>query len=149
VVEGVMEGNLPWALVFTGVFIAVVIQILGLPVLPIAIGIYLPISLSAPIMVGGLIRWTVEKIKYKNAGSKENAVQSGVLYSSGMIAGEGIIGIILAVFAIIKVGDKSLAEIINVSDKFNIGEIGGLMFFGLLIVSFFIFARKGSKQNNQ
>lgn len=149
VVEGVMEGNLPWALVFTGVFIAIVIQILGLSVLPIAIGIYLPISLSAPIMVGGLIRWFVEKIKYKNDQSKENAVQSGVLYSSGMIAGEGIIGIILAVFAIIKVGGKSLAEIINISDKFNIGEIGGLVFFGLLIGSFFIFAHKGSKQDNK
>lgn len=145
VVEGVMEGNLPWALVFTGVFIAIVIQMLGLPVLPIAIGIYLPISLSAPIMVGGLIRWAVEKFKYKNEDSKVNAVQSGILYSSGMIAGEGIIGIILAVFAIVKVGNKSLADIINISDKFNIGEIGGMIFFALLIVSFFAFARKGSK----
>jgi len=146
VVEGVMEGNLPWALVFTGVFIAVVIQILGLPVLPIAIGIYLPISLSAPIMVGGIVRWAVEKFKYKNAEAKENAVQSGVLYSSGMIAGEGILGIVLAVLAVIKVGGKSLSEFINISGTVNIGEIGGLIFFALLVASFFLFAKKGSKQ---
>jgi len=128
------------------VFIAVVIQILGLPVLPIAIGIYLPISLSAPIMVGGIVRWAVEKFKYKNAEAKENAVQSGVLYSSGMIAGEGILGIVLAVLAVIKVGGKSLSEFINISGTVNIGEIGGLIFFALLVASFFLFAKKGSKQ---
>ena len=148
VVEGVMNGNLPWALVFTGIFIAVFIQILGLPVLPIAIGIYLPISLSAPIMVGGIIRWVVEKCRYKDAESKENAVQSGVLYSSGMIAGEGILGIILAVFAIVKLNGRPLSDIINISSIINIGTVGGLVFFGLLIASFFAFAYKGKKSQN-
>ncbi len=146
VVEGVMNGNLPWALVFTGIFIAVFIQILGLPVLPIAIGIYLPISLSAPIMVGGILRWIVEKIKYKDADSKESAIQSGVLYSSGLIAGEGILGIVIAVLAVIKLGSgQSLADIIDVSSYASIGEIGGLVFFALLSASFFAFVRRGSK----
>ena len=54
-VEGVMEGNLPWALVFIGVFIAIVVELVGLPVLPFAIGIYLPVQLNACIMVGGLV----------------------------------------------------------------------------------------------
>jgi len=148
VVEGVMEENLPWALVFTGVFIAVVIQILGLPVLPIAIGIYLPISLSAPIMVGGIIRYAVEKIKYKNDNIKTECIQSGILYSSGMIAGEGIIGIILSVCAIIKIGGKSLSDIIDISNYISIGSIGGLGFFALLIVTFFVFSLIGRKSNN-
>ncbi len=149
VVEGVMNGNLPWALVFTGIFIAVFIQILGLPVLPIAIGIYLPISLSAPIMVGGVIRLIVEKIKYRDADSKEGAIQSGVLYSSGLIAGEGILGIIIAVLAVIKLGSgKSLSEIIDISSYASIGEIGGLVFFALLCISFFVFVKKGSKTQN-
>lgn len=148
VVEGVMNGNLPWALVFTGIFIAAVIQMLGLPVLPIAIGIYLPISLSAPIMVGGIIRWVVEKLKYKDAESKENAVQSGVLYSSGMIAGEGIVGIILAVLAVLKVNGKAVSEFINISNIVDIGSIGGIIFFALLVASFFLFAAKGSKTKN-
>ena len=148
VVEGVMNGNLPWALVFTGIFIAVVIQMLGLPVLPIAIGIYLPISLSAPIMVGGIIRWAIEKLKYNNSQSKENAVQSGVLYSSGMIAGEGIVGIILAVLAVLKINGKAVSEFINISNIVNIGSIGGIVFFVLLSASFFAFAMKGSKNND-
>ena len=145
VVEGVMNGTLPWALVFTGVFIAVVIQLLGLPVLPIAIGIYLPISLSAPIMVGGLVRLIVEKMKYRNNDEKENAIQSGVLYSSGMIAGEGILGIILAVLAIIKIKGVAISEMINLSNIINLGSVGGIAFFTLLTVSFFIFAFAGKK----
>lgn len=149
VVEGVMNGNLPWALVFTGVFIAIFIQILGLPVLPIAIGIYLPISLSAPIMVGGIIRLIVEKTKYIDADAKEGAIQSGILYSSGLIAGEGILGIIIAVLAVVKLSSgRSLSEIIDVSSYASIGEIGGLIFFALLAASFFVFAKKGSKKIN-
>lgn len=146
VVEGVMGGNLPWAMVFIGIFIAVVIEILGLPVLPIAIGIYLPIYLSAPIMVGGIIRLAVEKKKYKSEKAKTNSVQSGILYTSGLIAGEGIIGILLAVFAIIKVGGgKTLADVLNISGKINLGNIGGLVFFILLSGSILLFANKGAK----
>ena len=63
VVEGVMEGNLPWNLVFIGVFVALVAEILRIPVLPFAIGLYLPIHLSTPIMAGGLIRLFLEKRK--------------------------------------------------------------------------------------
>ena len=61
IVEGVMQGNLPWALVFIGVFIALVIEILGISVLPVAIGLYLPLELSATIMIGGLICLFVDK----------------------------------------------------------------------------------------
>ena len=61
IIEGVMEGNLPWALVFIGVFIAIVVEILGISVLPVAIGLYLPLELSATIMIGGVIRWFVSK----------------------------------------------------------------------------------------
>ena len=63
VVEGVMEGNLPWALVFAGAGIAIVIEILGIPVLPFAVGLYLPIHLSTPIMAGGLVRLYFDKKK--------------------------------------------------------------------------------------
>ena len=135
VVEGVMGGNLPWALVFTGVFIAIVVEILGIPVLPFAIGLYLPIHLSTPIMAGGLIRFYLEKKKYSSEKAKTESVQSGVLYTSGMIAGEGIIGILLAVFAIIPFNDSTLGDFINISDKINLGNIGGLVFFGLLLLT--------------
>lgn len=135
VVEGVMGGNLPWALVFTGVFIAIMVEILGIPVLPFAIGLYLPIHLSTPIMAGGLIRFFLEKKKYSSEKARTESVQSGVLYTSGMIAGEGIIGILLAVFAIIPFKNSTLGEFINISDKISLGNIGGLVFFGLLLLT--------------
>ena len=100
VVEGVMEGNLPWGLVFVGAFIAIAEEIVGVPVLPFAIGLYLPIHLSTPIMVGGLIRLWVEKRKFNSEKRREEVIGNGVLYSSGMIAGEGLMGIILALFAV-------------------------------------------------
>jgi len=145
VIEGVMGGNLPWSLVFIGVFIAVVIEILGLPVLPVAIGIYLPFHLNAGIMCGGLVRWFLEKRKYSSEKAKNDCVQSGVLYTSGMIAGEGIVGIILAVLAVIKVGDANVGDIINLSEKFSLGNIGGLVAFALLLVSIVVFANRGAK----
>ncbi|MBQ6894422.1 MAG: oligopeptide transporter, OPT family, partial [Clostridia bacterium] len=98
-------------------------------------------------MVGGLVRLMVEKLKYKNDEEKENAIQSGVLYSSGMIAGEGILGIILAVLAIIKIKGTAISEMINLSDAINLGSIGGLVFFVLLTASFFVFAFAGKKNN--
>lgn len=136
VVEGVMGGNLPWTLVFTGVFVAVFIEILGIPVLPFAIGLYLPIHLSTPIMAGGLIRLFLEKKKYACEEEREERIQRGILYSSGMIAGEGIVGILLAVLAIIPAGvDTSVGNLIDLSTSVNLGNIGGLIFFGLLLLT--------------
>lgn len=138
VVEGVMGGEMPWTLVFTGVFLAVVIEILGLPVLPVAIGIYLPIHLNAAIMLGGLVRLLVEKRKYASEKEKNDSIQSGILYTSGMIAGEGVVGILLAVFAVAKVNT-------DISDKVNLGNIGGLVCFALLLLSILYFCSKGRK----
>lgn len=99
IIEGVMGGNLPWALVFTGVFIAVVVEIIGIPVLPFAIGIYLPVQLNACIMVGGLVRLTLDKRKKKEV-EKKKSINDGILFCSGMIAGEGVVGILLALLAV-------------------------------------------------
>ncbi len=150
VIEGVMGGNLPWALV-TGVFIAVAVEILGLPVLPVAIGIYLPIHLNAAIMCGGLVRLFIEKRKYASEKSKTDAVQSGILYTSGLIAGEGIVGIILAILAIIPAGVNAAGEALNVgnvidiSGKFSLGNIGGIVFFVALLASIVYVGVKGAK----
>lgn len=137
VVEGVMGGNMPWSLVFIGVFIAVIVEILGIPVLPFAIGLYLPIHLSAPIMVGGLIRLFLAKRKAANEQERASMIQSGVLYSSGLIAGEGLVGIILAIFAIIPMaGYDSFGQFIDLSARgISLGNIGGLVFFVLLILT--------------
>lgn len=138
IVEGVMEGNLPWALVFIGVFIAVVVELIGIPVLPFAIGVYLPVQLNACIMVGGLIRLIVEKLSSKKE-NKDAVVNDGILFCSGMIAGEGIVGIILALFAVF-----GLDKVIDLSAKLGISStvsnIGGLVLFAIIIFTLLKFS---------
>ena len=154
IVEGVMGGNLPWNLVFTGVFIAIVVEILGIPVLPFAIGLYLPIYLSVPMMLGGALRWYLEKRKCGSEKEKNDSVQSGVLYSSGLIAGEGIVGILLAVLAIIPAGldavgkELYFSDKINLSGVFSIGNIGGLVCFAGILLTIYFFATKDSKKKS-
>lgn len=143
VVEGVMGGTLPWGLVFCGVFVAVVIEILGLPVLPVSIGLYLPIHLSAPIFVGGMIRKLVESQKVDTeeaAALKKDRVDRGLLYSSGMIAGEGLIGILLAVLAVIPMRGGTVAQYIQLN--FSLGNAGGIVFFIFLLLLFLGIVRK-------
>ena len=138
VVEGVMDGNLPWNFVFAGIAVAVVMEILGISPLPVAIGLYLPIYISLPIMIGGLVRLFVERKFAKDEEGKKGAVTRGTLYASGLIAGEGIVGILLALFAVIPVGDGKLADVLNLSAKgFSLGAVGSLIFFALLIASLF------------
>ena len=138
IIEGVMEGNLPWTLVFIGVFIAIVVEIVGIPVLPFAIGVYLPVQLNACIMIGGLIRLALDKLNRKEEEKKE-IVSNGILFCSGMIAGEGLVGILLAVLAVFGV-DK----VIDLSGKLGISasvsNIGGLVMLGLVILSILKFS---------
>ncbi|MEE1503020.1 MAG: oligopeptide transporter, OPT family [Acutalibacteraceae bacterium] len=134
IVEGVMGGDLPWVLVFIGVFIAVAVELIGIPVLPFAIGVYLPVQLNACIMVGGLIRLALDKIKGKKAEHKEEIVNDGILFCSGMIAGEGLVGIVLALLAVFGV-NKAL----NLSEKLGIpasvSDLGGLLLFALIVLT--------------
>ena len=144
VIEGVMGGTLPWGLIFCGVGIAVVIELLKIPVLPFAVGLYLPIYLSTPIYVGGLIRWFIErKSSKKSEEEKKEAADNGVLYCSGMIAGEGLVGILLAVFAIIPTAKGTLADTINLG--LPLGNIGGVIFFALICASILYFSYKKPK----
>ena len=148
VVEGVMGNNLPWALVFAGVAIAIVVEILQIPVLPFAVGLYLPIYLSTPIMAGGLVRLYFDKKKGLSEEERKTKVNQGILYSSGLIAGEGLVGILLAVFAIIPVGTATLGDAINLSKVINLGNIGGLVFFVALIATLIAFINKKEKKTN-
>jgi hypothetical protein len=134
IVEGVMSGNLPWDLVFVGAAIAIMVELLGISVLPFAIGLYLPLNTTLGIMFGGVVRLIVDKIKADDK-SKKDAETNGTLYSAGLIAGEGIMGIILAVFAIIPFKAKTFADAINISDRFSLPqEVSVLLFLGLGIL---------------
>ncbi len=138
IVEGVMGGNLPWALVFAGAFIAVAAEVVGIPVLPFAIGIYLPIQLNTCIMTGGLIRLVSEKTK-RTDEEKRIIINDGILFCSGMIAGEGLVGILLALLAVSGVG-----AVLNLSPFAS--DIGGLAVFAVIILTvlkFSLWRRRG------
>ena len=126
IIEGVMSGNLPWTLIFIGAFIAIVIEILGVSALPVAIGLYLPLELSSAIMVGGLIRFFADK---KNKSASENAGK-GILFCSGLIAGEGLLGVILAILAVLGITDK-----MDISGVVNTGSWGAIILFVILIIA--------------
>ena len=131
IIEGVMGGNLPWGLVLIGVCIALVVELIGIPVLPFAIGVYLPVQLNACIMIGGVIRLVMEKLK-KSEDEKKEIINDGVLFCSGMIAGEGLVGILLALLAVFGV-DK----FVDLGSRFNIPTpvltIGGIVLFAIII----------------
>ena len=135
-VEGIMNAELPWALIFIGVFIAVMAEILKVPVMPFAVGMYLPFSLSAGIMAGGVVRFIVEKIKGTDEEKKERS-DRGVLFTSGLIAGEGIMGIVLAVLAVLEV--DSVIQL-----PFQLPQLGSLIIFILLL--FFLYTRCMKKE---
>lgn len=146
IIEGVMDGNLPWGLVFIGVFIAIVVELIGIPVLPFAIGVYLPVHLNACIMVGGLIRLAVDKMK-KDEEEKKRITSDGILFCSGMIAGEGLVGILLALLAVF-----GFNKVIDISGFLNlpdgVAKAAALVVFGLIILSllkFSVWKKKKSK----
>lgn len=95
VIDGVLGGNLPWALVICGGFISLVVEMLGISSLGFAVGMYLPVSVSTPIIIGGLIRWWIDR--KKDDSQIDEKRESGVLYSSGLIAGAALLGVLMMV----------------------------------------------------
>ena len=105
IIKGILDQQLPWALVIFGVIIALVLEMANVPSLPFAVGVYLPLSSSAPIFVGGMVRWLVDRRRnrlpaYANASEEERAAAGdrspGVLLASGYIAGGALAGILIA-----------------------------------------------------
>lgn len=140
IVEGVMGGRLPWSLIFTGVFIAIVAQLLSVPVLPFAIGLYLPVQTSACIMLGGILRAFTEK--------RKQSVSRGILCSSGLIAGEGLMGVLLAVFELIPYKNGTLAEWFGNWKVGNAGWAGGLLVLTGLVLTILISSRRQGDQDS-
>ena len=97
VVKGVITGELPWKFVIIGIFLAAIVELLGVRSLPFAVGVYLPLYLTTPIMAGGLIRYATEK-RYDESTRKVRR-ENGVLFSSGLIAGSALVGVGLALAA--------------------------------------------------
>jgi putative OPT family oligopeptide transporter len=112
VTDGILTQRLPWGLVLIGVFLTIAIELMGLQSLPIAVGVYLPISTSAPMFIGGAVRWLVER-RHRSGSRSLAEVESGpgVLFSSGLIAGGAIAGVVIAGIAAMLVTRAEAAQV--------------------------------------
>ena len=140
IVEGIMGGNLPWNLVFVGVFLALALEVLRIPVMPFALGLYLPIYLNASIMIGGVVRLLMDSRKNVDEKTKERQSTDGTLYCAGMIAGEGLVGICLAILTVFGIG-------LDLSGFVNLGNIGGVVLMILMILSLLKFSMWKKQKN--
>ena len=111
VTDGILTQQLPWGLVLIGVCLTIAIELMGLQSLPIAVGVYLPISTSASMFIGGIIRWLVERRRASGTSLAEVESGPGVLFSSGLIAGGAIAGITIAGIAALMVGRAEAAQV--------------------------------------
>jgi len=112
VTDGILTQKLPWGLVLIGVFLTLAIELMGLQSLPIAVGVYLPISTSSAMFAGGVVRWLVER---RSRGGEHSIAEvesgPGVLFSSGLIAGGALAGIAIAGIAAALVGKADAAQV--------------------------------------
>jgi putative OPT family oligopeptide transporter len=121
VVDGILTQKLPWGLILVGAFLAVAMELIGVPSLPVAVGVYLPISTSATMFMGGVLRWLIDRRQPVEEREGPDADSGpGVLFSSGLIAGGAITGVILAAFQA-----KGLDTAIDVSK--SVGSTSGLV----------------------
>lgn len=142
VVDGILTQKLPWGLIMIGVFLAIALEILGLPSLPIAVGAYLPISTSATMFMGGIVRWLVDRrLSPQEREGAEADSGPGVLFSSGLIAGGAIMGVVLAALAARGLdGRFNLAESMG-----SLGEHGGVamvVYLAAIALPLYLVARR-------
>lgn len=144
IIDGILTQKLPWGLVLLGVALAVVLELCGISALPFAVGVYLPISASTPIFVGGLVRWFVERKTKAPESELEADTGPGVLFSSGLIAGGSIAGILLALTQIM----PGVSEALDFSGKMGgmaTSDLFATLVFGAAAVILFAVGRKKPK----
>jgi len=142
VVRGVIDQNIPWILVAIGAAIAAIFELFKIPSLPAAVGLYLPLETTTPIFIGGMLRHYRDKSTVKESTDSDK----GILYSSGLVAGVGLIGVMLALTAIIKYGLDESGNTIYLLDamrhwvghiweSFSGGEVVSMIVAGLVFVA--------------
>ncbi|MGH7569568.1 MAG: OPT family oligopeptide transporter [Gemmatimonadales bacterium] len=136
ITDGILTRRLPWALILIGVFISVAIELMGIQSLPVAVGVYLPLSTSAGMFAGGLVRWLVERrVRSEERSLAEIESGPGVLFSSGLIAGGAIAGIVVAAIAGATGSAEWLGNAVGLSRAlggFATSNVVPLVLFGLL-----------------
>jgi hypothetical protein len=146
ITNGILGGELEWGWVIIGVLIAIAVQLAGVSALPFAVGMYLPLGTSTAIFVGGMLRLAADKARGKPISEAESETSSGVLLSSGYIAGGTLIGLILALLALMPdAAYQSFMDALDLSKRFpgNSGKIVALVAFGILgLILFFVGKQK-------
>jgi putative OPT family oligopeptide transporter len=139
VVKGVITGELPWNFVIIGIFLAAIVELIGIRSLPFAVGVYLPFYLTTPIMVGGVLRYITEK-KFEGSILKSKR-ENGILFSSGLIAGSALVGVGLALMASYS---KTSTEMLEVGYKWmgSFDSIASLIIFAGLALLLWRFINK-------
>jgi putative OPT family oligopeptide transporter len=144
IIKGLLSQNLPWGLVLCGVSVSLVLELCGIRSLSFAVGSYLPIATTAPIFVGGVVRWVVER---KTGAASESEISSGTLFSSGLIAGGSIAGILYAVLfgrnVIAAADDAATTGIIPFLHEGTSGQVAGCLVFLALAI---VLARVGQRK---
>lgn len=145
-IQGILGQNLQWGFVFVGAALAVMVQVMGISSLAWAVGAYLPLSTTMPIFIGGMMRLIAERVGDKR---EESEVSSGMLYSTGLVAGGSIGGVLIAALSAVPWGEGNLLEIVNMGHRWGIVAMQGvaadliaLAVFGFLCLLLLRAARK-------
>jgi putative OPT family oligopeptide transporter len=131
IIDGILNQKLPWGLVLLGAFIAITLELSGVSSLPFAVGVYLPLSTTVPIFLGGAIRWFVDKVKKRSAAEAD--MSPGVLLSSGYIAGGAIGGVLIAFFEFAPTFNKAINLERYLPKDFIDSDAPALCAFGVLL----------------
>jgi len=142
IIRGLLDQQLPWGLVLVGVFIAITLELCGIHSLSFAVGAYLPIATTAPIFVGGMVRWFVER---KTGAASDSDISAGTLFSSGLIAGGSLAGILYAILY----GTGALPPFAAIGNALPflhgedvVGQLAGAVLFFVLAVVLARFAQR-------
>ncbi len=144
IIDGILTQKLPWGLVLLGVFLAVVLELCGISALPFAVGVYLPIAASAPIFVGGVVRWLVERKKPAAEAHQDSETGTGVLFSSGLIAGGAIAGILLALTQVLE-GVAGKMDMSAAMGSLGTSDLFSLVIFLSMAGVLFVIGRRKSE----
>lgn len=148
VIRGLLDQKLPWTLVLFGICLTIVVELCGVKGLPFAVGLYLPISISTPIFIGGLTRWIVDNKFRKRKEGEDVEAAPGMLFSSGLIAGGAICGLVIAILTGLNL-DKTLNIGPSLLGKLVHNNLYGLLIFAIMLgLLFFVAIDIKNKSNS-
>lgn len=142
IADGVFAGTLPWTFIIVGIFIGVMIELLGMGSLPFAIGLYLPITTSTPILIGGLISFGL--YRFFDEGRARKKEDRGILFASGLVAGGALMNVVLAIMEVFHLSeDIQIARKIGFTDSSSYLVVSLLIFIIFYGINIYITYKKG------